>query len=90
MNIAPIGISTKPMGKLYADDDGYDAEDPTFAHLKAGTPEREILSEALKILVTLESVKGPLSEFKKIQDQLFSTQAGNLTKEDGTPSSTYK
>jgi len=91
MNIAPIILNNKPMEKICVDDDGDDAEDPTFDHLKRGQPGFEARVLALKGLATLgEDVRGPLSQLKKMESFLFPTRAANLTKADGTPSTTYK
>ena len=90
MNIAPIKLNNKPMLKLYAEDDGYDAEDPTFNHLKEESPEFEIWFPAFLELIRGEPIHGPLSEFKKLENFLFPTRAANLTNADGTPSNKYK
>lgn len=90
MNIAPIGFTNQPMGRIYAFEDVTDDEDPTFDHLKEESPEFEIWFPAYLELIRGEPVHGPLSEFKKLESFLFPTQAHNLTRADGSPSNNLK
>ena len=91
MNIAPIGTSQRPMDKLHeTDDEAHDFDDPTFAHLVKDSPWFEIWVPTITALLTPDPVHGPLSEFKKLEQFLFSTEVQDRVNPDGTPSNRYK
>ena len=88
MNIAPIGTSNRP---LIGFPDTADFEDPTFAHLREESPEYEIWHSALYEVLSGKPVHGTLSEFEKLEEFVFPTEAHlpyNVS--DGNESNRYK